>query len=645
MPMTCPNCHRVTTILAKHLRRWCGRFDTDDQRKATLATARQNLMKIASKGGTIKYEDIMSLGSLENVVPFLENRGFLVLNKPTPRTVRDVETQTPSTSAEQAPTEESPTPMDDGQDRERNFQESLRMLQQSPTVSPYGVAGSPPPMDPEDFGDRLETDERIGSIQVGEIGESQSCDSDIADPVEASEDVCADIPTCVDPGQAPADIPTCADPGQAPADIPTCADPGQAPVHLAEETDDSSAMENEDEEGPSTLDLQTQKILQTKWSTDVRKKMKTAGLYKRHSLTHPILQRFADYLQNTLRVQNYKQEVENVARFLYFMDPEQVTLNFVLNIERANKFFNKLQDLKLASQTIFNYLKHLKRFIQHQLRATNLAHENRELYNAFKIFKGVTKTIQARLSRGISKEVVGKRYKALNTLTMTAAEAQKILDVAKPDFLKCLRKICAGSKVKEQQLQILNYLECLLVLKHGQRPGVVQHMSVSEWKERVQHQYKGEDFVVIGVKEHKTSTQQVASFVLTPTEEEWFNVYFTHVRPVLSSTENPEDPFFLSTKGNAIYNVTNDMNRFHRKYKLPLVTSQMVRKLLETWTNSRCTDVQQRLVARAHVPSFHMETRSRQKQLRERSSSRIEEPRTSQRTDWRMNPVVMLKRL
>ncbi|CAJ0926990.1 unnamed protein product [Ranitomeya imitator] len=120
----------------------------------------------------------------------------------------------------------------------------------------------------------------------------------------------------------------------------------------------------------------------------------------------------------------------------------------------------------------------------------------------------------------------------------------------------------------------------------------------------------------------------------------------------------------------------------------------MVRKLLETWTNSRCTDVQQRLVARylahsnitadrsyreknmddichaykilmeargesqeptastsraaeqstsgridqtadseldsdeeyssarADVPSFHMETRSRQKQLREESSSR-----------------------
>ncbi|CAJ0926988.1 unnamed protein product, partial [Ranitomeya imitator] len=279
-------------------------------------------------------------------------------------------------------------------------------------------------------------------------------------------------------------------------------------------------MENEDEEGPSTLDSRTQKILRTKWSTDVRKKMKNAGLYKRHPLSHPILQQFADYLKNTLCVQNYKQEVENVARFLYYMDPEQVTLNFVLDIERAISFFNKLEDLKLTSQTICNYLKHLKRFIHHQLRATNLAHENCELYNAFKIFKGVTKDIQTRLSKGISKEIVVRRYKALNTLTMTAAEAQKILDVAKSEFLKCLRKIRAGSKAKEHQLQILNYLECLLVLKHGQRPGVIQHMTVSEWKERVHHQYKGEDFVAIGVKEHKTSTQQVASFVLTPTEEE-----------------------------------------------------------------------------------------------------------------------------
>ncbi|XP_077127888.1 uncharacterized protein LOC143783364 [Ranitomeya variabilis] len=507
MPMTCPNCHRVTTILAKHLRRRC-----------------------------------------ENVVPFLENRGFLVLNKTTARTVRDVETQTPSTSTEQAPTEGSPAPMDDGQDRECNFQESLRMLQQSPTVSPYGVAGSPPPMDPEDFGDRWENDEPIGSIQVGEICVSQSCDSNIGDPVEASEDVSADIPTCADPGQAP-------------ADIPTCVGPGQAPVHLAEETDDSSAMENEDEEGPSTLDSRTQKILQTKWSTDVRKKMKTAGLYKRHSLTHPILQRFADYLQNTLRVQNYKQEVENVARFLYFMDPVQVTLNFVLDIERAISFFNKLQDLKLASQTIFNYLKHLKRFIHHQLRATNLAHENRELYNSFKIFKGVTKDLQTSLSKGISKEVVGKRYKALNTLTMTAAEAQKILDVAKLDFLKCLRKIRAGSKVKEQQLQILNYLECLLVLKHGQRPGVVQHttkllsgrrgFSISIKEKPLWSSGQGtQDFNTTSgqlcVDSNRRRVVQCAFYTCATCTEQY--------------RKSGRSIFFLSTKGNAIYNVTNDMN-------------------------------------------------------------------------------------
>ncbi|CAJ0952704.1 unnamed protein product [Ranitomeya imitator] len=446
MPMTCPICHRVTTILAKHLRRRCGKFDTDDQRKATLATARQNLMKIASKRGTINYEDIMSLGSLENWVPFLENRGFLVLNKPTARTPQDAETQTPSTSTEQAPTEESPAPME--QDRERNFQASLRMLQESPTVSAHGVAGSPAPMDPEDFGDRLENDEPIGT-----------------NPVTA------------------------------------------------------------------TLLIQSKllKMCLRRYLPPVRTRDK--------------------HLWTCLPVRTQ-------VKHLWISQKKRVTL----------------QQWKMR----------MKRVPVPWIRE----------------HRSVTKDIQTRLSKGISKEVVVKRYKALNTLTMTAAEAQKILDVAKSEFLKCLRKIRAGSKAKEHQLQILNYLECLLVLKHGQRPEVIQHMTVSEWKERVHHQYKGEDFVAIGVKEHKTSTQQVASFVLTPTEEEWFNVYFTHVRPVLSSTDNSEDPFFVSTTGKAIYNVTNDMNRLHRKYNLPLVTSQMVRKLLETWTNSRYTDVQQRLVAR-----------------------------------------------
>ncbi|XP_073411766.1 uncharacterized protein [Dendrobates tinctorius] len=483
MPMTCPVCYKVTTLLAKHLKRQCCKFDTDEQRKATLATARQNLIKIASKGGTIKYEDILSLRSLETVVTFLEDRGYLVVNKPVvARTVQDEETHRPCTSIEQAPTEESPA------HSEGMFQGEV------PTVVPSGVEESQATLDPKDCDDRLENEEPIGSTQVREIGkralqeevppaiatnvegstapvhsenrlenedissniadlnnsESESCDRSIADPVDASEDVSVD--------------------------------PVQAPVDHTEETDDSTAsaqMESEDEEEPSTLDLQTQKVMQTKWTTDIRKKMKTAGLYKRHSLSDPILQSFAYYLHRTLSVQNYKQEVENIARFLYYMDPQRVTLNFVLDIPKSISFLTKLQDIKLTSQTVFNYLKHLKRFVHHQLRASNLAHEDRDLYNSFKIFEGVTKDIQTRLSKGISKEVVGKRYRALNSLTMNAVEAQKILDVAKPEFLRCIRNVCNGSKDTEQHLQILYYLECLLVLKHAQRPGVVQHMTAS----------------------------------------------------------------------------------------------------------------------------------------------------------------------
>lgn len=48
-----------------------------------LAKAKKTLANLVSKGTFMDYQTIMSLGSLDNVVPFLEDRGFIIVNKPT----------------------------------------------------------------------------------------------------------------------------------------------------------------------------------------------------------------------------------------------------------------------------------------------------------------------------------------------------------------------------------------------------------------------------------------------------------------------------------------------------------------------------------------------------------------------------------
>uniref|UniRef100_A0AAR2J544 Uncharacterized protein n=1 Tax=Pygocentrus nattereri TaxID=42514 RepID=A0AAR2J544_PYGNA len=81
----------------------------------------------------------------------------------------------------------------------------------------------------------------------------------------------------------------------------------------------------------------------TKQGTSLRERMASLGYYKKHSLDHDLLVSFAKFLQFDMSNENFKQEVENVARFLYFMDPQQASLLFGLIFPL---FFPSLRFLK-----------------------------------------------------------------------------------------------------------------------------------------------------------------------------------------------------------------------------------------------------------------------------------------------------------
>ncbi|XP_075050608.1 uncharacterized protein LOC142134170 [Mixophyes fleayi] len=340
-----------------------------------------------------------------------------------------------------------------------------------------------------------------------------------------------------------------------------------------------------------------------KWSVVVRQKMQQAGMYAKHSLRTPMLSGFRDYLFETLGVIHNKQEVENVARYLYFMDPVNVSMDFVTNIEKTNLFFNKLRELGLCNQTIFNYLKNLRRFIGYKTTATNVAANDPPLFQACVHFLNVTNAIRKKLSKGISKERVVKRFNTLTTDSLQPEGCRRLLEVAKPEFLNCIhRASTAKTLTVKHQLNILYYLEALLILKHLQRPGVVANMTVEEWHKRVPHNFTSEGtsekLVVVGVKHHKTATQQVATFALTEVEERWFDTYYTKVRPSMINEDAPEETFFISTSGVKIYNVSNDLRRFHDLHKLPNVTSQMARRACETLTLTEYSDIDKCLFSR-----------------------------------------------
>ncbi|XP_073472832.1 uncharacterized protein [Aquarana catesbeiana] len=98
------------------------------------------------------------------------------------------------------------------------------------------------------------------------------------------------------------------------------------------------------------------RIQYTNWTSKTRLHMRKGGLYERHSLKAPMLKEFATYLHETLVMENYKQEVEDVVRFLYFMNPKRVNLHFVKDIGKVNTFISLKRHLK--NRTISGYLKH-----------------------------------------------------------------------------------------------------------------------------------------------------------------------------------------------------------------------------------------------------------------------------------------------
>ncbi|XP_041441906.1 uncharacterized protein LOC108704567 [Xenopus laevis] len=223
-----------------------------------------------------------------------------------------------------------------------------------------------------------------------------------------------------------------------------------------------------------------ERAVKMNWTSETRLKMKEAGLYNRHPSSASLLKAFTNFLTCILGVTRYKQEVENVARFLYFMNPQDANLAFVKDIQRTNEFFLKLQKI-VSHQTMFSYLKHLRRFVNFQIDNTNLFSTDLFMHNACNNFIKATDALQKRLSKEISREVVKKRYDSLTHTMKTPEECRKLLSTAKGTFLTALDAAKKDEIDDHVKFEIVHYLQALLVLKYLQRPGVVQNMKISTY--------------------------------------------------------------------------------------------------------------------------------------------------------------------
>ncbi|XP_038550946.1 uncharacterized protein LOC119884641 [Micropterus salmoides] len=305
---------------------------------------------------------------------------------------------------------------------------------------------------------------------------------------------------------------------------------GPPPGSAAPETDEDEQSKNDSVCSDETFQRNPDMKL-------TRQLMAERGLYNKHSLEHPLLKGFATYLEKDLYNENFKQEVENVARFLYYMDPQSL---------RG----------KLKTQTQLNYLNSLKRFLTYHTVYTNLRNEDEKLHEDCRQFIEYTVSLLKSCSEKVSKEITQARHaKLTENCQLTPHDCLAVLRAAKRDFLSVINKVYpddSSSLEKTECGLVVYYLEAVVLLKHHQLPGVVEHMTVQEWAARKPDSSGNR---IVGVKEHKTAAQ-FAMFALSQEEELWFEIYFTQVRPLLleskrvkrNDTEG-EDRFFISTTG------------------------------------------------------------------------------------------------
>ncbi|XP_072563445.1 uncharacterized protein [Paramormyrops kingsleyae] len=395
---------------------------------------------------------------------------------------------------------------------------------------------------------------------------------------------------------------------------PVPVEPAPAPLTETPDGAGGSAAGKTTEEGSEEL---CQRERPSKCTTSVRAAMEKRGLYQKHSTNHPLLRAFGAYLKTDLINGNYKQEVENVARFLFYIDPSRPSLDFVRKHEDTRKYFKELSDVGLSKQTIQNYMKSLKRFIKFHTRSTDLCSEDSQLHQMCNNFIDFVASLQAALSKQVSEEATKKRYESFTRESPKPPQCLAVLRAARGDFLAIMGKLLEpGYKTIscQQKQMVLYYLQALLVLKHQQRPGLVENMTVEDWRNRKRIPgYPG--YCVVSVVKHKTSETQVpimkineehitCCFALTQEEEMWFDLFYKYIRPTMLTRKrkldedlrNSNETFFISSSGKKIYNCSNDIHHLHEKYQLPNITSQMARRAFKTATKA-LDDTQKSLVA------------------------------------------------
>ncbi|XP_041441925.1 uncharacterized protein LOC121401387 [Xenopus laevis] len=266
-----------------------------------------------------------------------------------------------------------------------------------------------------------------------------------------------------------------------------------------------------------------------------KKVMEEAGLHKKHSDDSPLLQAFRRYLEKKYAKSGIKQEVQNVSRWLYFVNPNEASVSCIHNIERSMQFFKEIGASAASKATLRNYIGAVKKFISYVTSDPQLLEKDSSLRGSIESFLKSMMEVQ----RTTYKE------KSVGRKATNPKECQEVLTNAHPYFVEVIDRANVKTDLEERDMTlVLFYLEALLTLQHLQKPSVLLNMTVQQWLERTRYQGHATGSVAAVIK---VKAEREHIIVLQEAEEMWFDTFFRRIRPIfIKRNLKGENEIFLS---------------------------------------------------------------------------------------------------
>ncbi|XP_041443933.1 uncharacterized protein LOC121402107 isoform X2 [Xenopus laevis] len=217
----------------------------------------------------------------------------------------------------------------------------------------------------------------------------------------------------------------------------TSAEEVENPVQDAVETEEDTCEEEMDIEHLFLM-LSTSA---SKMST--KKIMEEAGLHRKHTTNSPLLQGFRSYLEKKYAKSGIKHEVDNVSRWLHFVNPNEPSTSCIHNIERSMEFFRVIGASAASRATARNYMSGVKKFIAYVTSEDQLLEEDPSLRGSIQKFLKSMTEAQKSICRGASKEnSVGRRC-------TNPRECQEVLKLANHYFAELIDRANARNELGE----------------------------------------------------------------------------------------------------------------------------------------------------------------------------------------------------